>query len=69
MTEPSIEQGFENIELILEKMDSKEVSLEESFDLYKDAIEELKYCHSKIEQTEKAVMEISADGMFKIFEE
>ena len=69
MDEHTIEQGFENIEEILEKMESKDIALEASFELYKEAMNELKYCHDKISETQKAVMAIQADGSLAVFEE
>lgn len=69
MEEHSIEQGFLKLEEIIENMDSKDISLEDSFALYKDGIAELEYCNSKIEQTKKAVMAIQNDGSLKVFEE
>ena len=69
MENHTIEQGFENIEEILKKMESKDIALEASFGLYKEAMEELKYCHDKISETQKAVMAIQADGSLALFEE
>ena len=69
MEDHTVEQGFENIEKILEKMSSKDVSLEESFNLYKAGMEELSFCNSKITDTQKAVLAIQADGTLGVFEE
>lgn len=69
MEEHTIEQGFANLEELIKKMESQEVSLDDSFELYKKGMEELQYCGSKIEATKKAVMAINKDGSIGVFEE
>lgn len=67
--ETTIEQSFETLEEIISKMESSDVTLDESFALYKSGMEELQKANSKIEQTKKAVMAISQDGGLEVFEE
>lgn len=62
MEEMTIEQGFEKIESILEKMESREISLEESFLLYQQGMQQLKICNEKIAQVEKQVMQLNESG-------
>lgn len=69
LKEITIEQSFETLEEIITKMESSDVSLDESFALYKAGMEELQRANSKIEQTKKAVMAISRDGGLEVFEE
>ncbi|MBR4708364.1 MAG: exodeoxyribonuclease VII small subunit [Pseudobutyrivibrio sp.] len=64
----SIEESFEAIEEIISKLESGEVTLDESFALYKSGMEELQSANAKIEQTKKAVMAISNDGEMTVFE-
>ncbi|SDB12500.1 Exodeoxyribonuclease VII small subunit [Pseudobutyrivibrio sp. YE44] len=66
--ETTIEQSFEILEDIITKMESSDISLDESFALYKTGMEELQHASSKIEQTKKAVMAISKDGSLEVFE-
>ena len=66
--ENTIEQSFEKLEEIITKMESSDVSLDESFALYKSGMEELQHANAKIEQTKKAVLAISKDGGLEVFE-
>lgn len=65
----TIEESFEALEDIITKLESSDISLDESFALYKNGMEELKQANDKIEQTKKAVMAISKDGGLEVFEE
>lgn len=69
MEEKTLVEGFEHLEEIIEKMESREISLEESFELYKAGMEELQFCNDKIQKTEKAVMEITSSGSLRAFSE
>ena len=40
----TLEKAFEELEVIIEKMNSKEVSLDDSFALYTEGTKLLKYC-------------------------
>ncbi len=64
----TIEQSFETLEEIITKMEAGDVSLDESFALYKAGMEELQRANKKIDQTKKAVMAISKDGGLEVFE-
>ena len=48
--------------------ETADVSLDESFALYKSGMEELQHANAKIEQTKKAVLAISKDGGVEVFE-
>lgn len=65
----TIEESFEAIEEIITKLESQDVSLDESFLLYKNGMEELQRANAKIDQTKKAVMAVSKDGGLEVFEE
>ncbi len=67
--ETTIEQSFAALEEIISKMESSDISLDDSFALYKAGMEELQHANAKIEQTKKAVMAISKDGGLEVFEE
>lgn len=69
MEERTVEQSFEKIEEIINKMESQDISLTDSFALYKDGIQELEYCSNMIEETRKAVVAIQQDGSKVVFEE
>ena len=69
MEELTIEESFTKLDEIIEKLESNDVSLDESFNLYKLGMEELQKANNKIETTKKAVMAIAKDGGFEVFEE
>ena len=58
----SIEEAFDTVEETMEKLRSDEISLEDSFALYKDGMEVLKAVASKIDQVEKQVQKLDEDG-------
>ncbi|SFH52018.1 Exodeoxyribonuclease VII small subunit [Pseudobutyrivibrio sp. OR37] len=64
----TIEESFDALEEIISKLEASDISLDESFELYKNGMEELKLANEKIEQTKKAVMAISKDGSLEVFE-
>ncbi|MCR4567917.1 MAG: exodeoxyribonuclease VII small subunit [Pseudobutyrivibrio sp.] len=66
--ENTIEESFQALEDIISKLESSDVSLEDSFALYKSGMEELQHANDKIEQTKKAVMAINKDGSLDVFE-
>lgn len=51
--ENTIEDNFNNIEEIIAKMESEDVTLEASFDLYEKGLKLVKDCNEKIEKVEK----------------
>lgn len=55
MENMNIEEAFESIENVLEKLRAEDVSLEESFAYYKDGMELLKTVSDKIDRVEKQV--------------
>ena len=69
IVETTIEESFDTLEDIISKMESSDISLDESFALYKAGMEELQKANAKIEKTKKAVMAISKDGGLEVFEE
>ena len=56
----SIEEAFDTVEETMEKLRSDEISLEDSFALYKDGMEILKACAGKIDKVEKDVLKLYA---------
>ena len=63
----SLEERFASLDQIVERMESGETSLEETFALYRQGMEELKACDETISRVEEAVMEIQADGSLRVF--
>ena len=58
--EYSVEELFEQLETILEKIEEKDISLEESFFFYEEGMKTLKQCNDKIDQMEKKMLVINA---------
>ena len=56
----SLEESFEKIEELINEM-SDDISLERSFELYKDGMELLNNCNIKIDRVEKAIQELSCE--------
>ena len=49
------------------KLEDKETSLEDSFNLYKQGMELLKFCSDKLDTVEKKMLQMNEDGTFSEF--
>ncbi len=58
----SLEQGFSMLEETVAKLEKEDISLEESFTVYKQGMELLKQCSDAIDQVEKKVLVINEGG-------
>ena len=58
----TLENAFEELEVIIEKMNSKEVSLDDSFALYTEGTKLLKYCNEQLDAVEKKMLVLSEEG-------
>ncbi len=65
--EPSLEESFQELDQIIEKMQGREVTLEESFALYEQGIRTLKLCTQKIDAVEKKMLLLNAQGELEPF--
>ena len=54
--ELTIEETFKELESVLERMETQEISLEESFACYEKGMKLVKYCNDKIDKVEKQIM-------------
>lgn len=50
--EQSLEKAFEKLDEIIDKMESEDLPLDETFSLYSEGLNLLKYCNEKIEKVE-----------------
>ena len=66
--EMKLEEAFTRLEAIAEKLEDRETSLEDSFSLYQQGMELLKYCSSRLDTVEKKMMQISEDGTLSEFQ-
>lgn len=60
--EQSLEEVFQELEVIIEKMQQREVSLEDSFQLYEQGMQKLKQCNEKIDYVEKQMLFLNGQG-------
>lgn len=61
-TEPSLEERMQKMEEIIRRMESMEMTLTESFELYKEGMEQLKKCGEMIDSVEKELQIIEEGG-------
>ncbi len=64
----SLEETFEQIETIIEQLESPEVTLDDSFRLYQAGVEKLKMCNLLLDTVEKKMQVMQADGSLADFE-
>lgn len=60
--EITIEEALQELDGIVEKLESREISLEESFSMYQKGMEVLKQCSEKIDMVEKKMLQMNKDG-------
>lgn len=58
----TIEETFQKLEGIVEKMESGDSSLEESFAYYEEGIKLVKECSIRIDKVEKQILVLTEDG-------
>lgn len=57
----TIEQNFEEIEMIIKKMQEEDVTLDTSFELYNQGLKLVKDCNSQIDMIEKQIKIINEE--------
>ena len=57
-----LEEAFDRIEALLEKLQDKDVTLEESFGLYQEGMGLLKLYNENIDHVEKQMLQIDEEG-------
>lgn len=58
----SLEDMLTELELVIEKMEDRDSSLEDSFSLYEAGMRMVKECSEKIERVEKKIRVLSEEG-------
>ena len=58
MKKGQYEKDFQKLEEIVEKLESQQLSLEESLELFQQGIEMYRKCHEKLSDTEKTLTTI-----------
>lgn len=62
-----LEEAFDQMEELLERLGDQEVSLEESFELYQKGMQLLKQCNAQIDRVEKQMLQIDEEGQIHEF--
>lgn len=60
--ERTIEEGLQELDKIVERLESRDISLEDSFAMYQKGMEVLKQCSQKIDMVEKKMLQMNKDG-------
>ncbi|MBQ2116427.1 MAG: exodeoxyribonuclease VII small subunit [Lachnospiraceae bacterium] len=60
--EITLEQTFEKLEAVISRLQKEDISLEESFKIYKEGIKLIQNCNDKIDKVEKAVLKLNENG-------
>ncbi|MGN0366496.1 MAG: exodeoxyribonuclease VII small subunit [Suilimivivens sp.] len=60
--EMNLEEAFDKLEETVAALEQEDISLEESFRIYKSGMELLKKCNQAIDQVEKRVLVLNEDG-------
>lgn len=63
MENNTIEQNFEKIEDIITAMQSEDITLDKSFDLYNEGLKLIKDCNEKIEKVETQIKIIEKENV------
>ena len=63
----TIEESLKELDAIVAKLESREISLEDSFALYQKGMELLKECSKKIEKEEKKMLKMNENGELSEF--
>lgn len=58
----TIEESIKELDLIVQRLESREISLEDSFGMYQKGMELLRQCSGKIDTVEKKMLKINEDG-------
>ena len=58
----NLEQKFQALEEVIEKLEGEDVTLEQSFDLYNKGMTLLKNCTRMIDEVEKKVLVLEENG-------
>lgn len=57
-----LEENFEKIEAVIERLETEDISLEEAFAAYSEGMQLLKTCNDQIDRVEKQVLKLTEDG-------
>lgn len=55
----TLEEAFEQLDELIDKMEESDLPLEESFQLYKQGVSLVEYCNKKIEKVECDIKKVT----------
>lgn len=58
----SIEETFEQLELLIKQLEGDQLTMEQSFEAYAQGLKLIKECRASIDEIEQKVMVLEADG-------
>ena len=67
--EKTLEEAFSELDVLAGRLEDRETSLEDSFCLYKQGMELLKYCNDKLDTVEKKMLQMNEDGSLVNFQD
>lgn len=62
IAEIPLEGAFRELDKVVERLESREITLEESFKVYQSGMELLRTCNEKIDRVEKKMLQMDEDG-------
>lgn len=65
----SLEENFDRLEEIIEKLESEDIPLEDAFQAYSAGMKLLKTCNDQIDRVEKQVLKLTEEGKLEAFED
>ncbi|HBB61154.1 MAG: exodeoxyribonuclease VII small subunit [Lachnospiraceae bacterium] len=63
----TLEESFAELDRLVERLEDRDIPLEESFSLYKRGMDLLTSCKEKIDTVEKKMLQITEDGEINEF--
>lgn len=60
--ELTLEESFEKLESMLAALESRDITLEQSFDVYQKGMELIRQCNRKIDRVEKKMQVMDEEG-------
>lgn len=67
MADMTLEQAFAELEKVTKKLEDPNISLEDSFAVYQQGMQLLKYCNESIDKVEKKVLVLNGEGKLDEF--
>ena len=65
----TLEEKLAKLDAMTEQLRKEDITLEESFSLYKDGMELIKQCNADIDRVEKQVQILTSDGQVTDWDE